>query len=418
MARENEELDPKKIVEDLNRGFEAFKEEHKKGAAADKEVLARIEKALSDAQAREQKFLARQDAEEKALNEKLERLEKAIGRGAVKPGEAEKQEAEQKAAYAKWLRRGVEGLSQTGEWKSIMESKALVPSDDTAGGYLAPIEYINEIIKAQVLYSPMRSLVRVRKTAQKAIWLPKRTSTSSATWTADAATRSESTNPGYGLMEVPVHEMTAEHYVSMSLLEDSAFDIEAELNQEFAEQFAVAEGAAVVSGNGVGKPWGFLDAGNTVIGGSYFKVSGSSAVIADANGVADGVIDAFHAIKSAYAANGKWLFNRKTLGAVRKLKDSQKRYIWEPSPAVGSPSLLLGAPYVEVPDMPDEGANAYPMAFGDWQRAYTLVDRIAMSVTRDPYTKASVGQVKFVARKRVGGHVTLAEAIELVKCST
>jgi HK97 family phage major capsid protein len=208
--------------------------------------------------------------------------------------------------------------------------------------------------------------------------------------------------------------MTAEHYVSFAELEDADFDIEAELREEFAEQFAVAEGTAVIRGTGVGKPFGIVDTSQAVTN----KVSGSAANIADANGQADGIIDAFHDLPSEYAQNARWLLNRKTLGAVRKLKDSQKRYIWEPSPIPGNPSMILGAPYTETPDMDDEGANKFPMAIGDWKRCYTLLDRVQLAVVRDELTKAGVGQVKFVARRRVGGKVVLANAARLLKCST
>jgi HK97 family phage major capsid protein len=110
--------------------------------------------------------------------------------------------------------------------------------------------------------------------------------------------------------------------------------------------------------------------------------------------------------------------NRFTLGAVRKLKDANDSYIWQPGLSAGVANTILGAPYVEVPDMPDVAAAAFPIAFGDWRRAYVIVDRIAMSVLRDPFTRGSQGQVKFLARRRVGGQVVLAEAVRKLKVGT
>ena len=97
------------------------------------------------------------------------------------------------------------------------------------------------------------------------------------------------------------------------------------------------------------------------------------------------------------------------------LKDADKNYIWRPGLAEGIPNTILGQPYLEMPDMPDEAANATPIAFGDFRRAYLLVDRMQMSMLRDPFTRATQGQVKFLARRRVGGQVVLAEAIRKLK---
>jgi HK97 family phage major capsid protein len=221
-------------------------------------------------------------------------------------------------------------------------------------------------------------------------------------------------------MKIPAHELYAEARISLANLEDSAFDLEAELSAEFAEQFGVAEGAAVASGNGVGKPLGFLDANaagpSTPID---FTVSGGASSIAGASGSeGDGLVNLFHAVKTAYASRGRWALNRASLGKVRLLKDTQGRYLWQPGLSESAPATILGAPYTECPDMPNEGSGTFPIAFGDWQRAYTLVDRVGMAITRDPFTVASSGQVKFTARRRVGGQVILGEALRLLKCST
>jgi HK97 family phage major capsid protein len=111
------------------------------------------------------------------------------------------------------------------------------------------------------------------------------------------------------------------------------------------------------------------------------------------------------------------VLNRTTLGSVRKLKDDNKQYIWMPGIATGVPNTILGAPYVEMPDMPSEGAGLYPIAFGDFSRAYTLIDRIAMEMLRDQYTQATAGNIRFIFRRRLGGAVVLPEAIRKLKCA-
>ena len=110
-----------------------------------------------------------------------------------------------------------------------------------------------------------------------------------------------------------------------------------------------------------------------------------------------------------------WALNRVTLGSVRKLKDADKNYVWMPGLANGVPNTILGAPYVECPDMPNEGADAFPIAFGDFRRGYLIVDRIGISVLRDPYSAKPY--VLFYTTKRVGGGVQDFEAIKLLKFS-
>jgi HK97 family phage major capsid protein len=398
------------LVEDINKSFLELKAETDKGRKADKEVLAKIEADLARADAENQKRITEAEKKAAAATAKTEALEALMGR--IKLGspaeEKAKTTAERKALQIQYFRTG-----RFDESKAL-ELKVLQKGDDTAGGYLTSPEFSSDIIKDVVLFSPMRGLVRVRTTSKGSIRLRKRTAVSSAAWVAELETRVESTNPAYGTSELTAHEMTAEHYVSFAELEDADFDIEAELREEFSEQFAVAEGTAIIRGTGVGKPYGIVDTSQAITA----KNSGAATAIADANGQCDGIIDTFHDLPSEFAQNARWLLNRKTLGAVRKLKDSQKRYLWEPSPAAGLPSTILGAAYTETPDMDDEGAGKFPMAVGDWRRAYTLLDRVQLAVVRDELTKASVGQVKFVARRRVGGKVVLANAARLLKCST
>lgn len=346
---------------------------------------------------------ARNKAEDeagKARQEQLDRIETKVNR----PGhsvDAEQAKAdERKAAMLEFCRVGTERMKP--ERKNV-----LTVSDDTGGGYLAPAEYVKEIIKAVVEFSPMRPLVRIMTTSSKSVQLPRRTGMFTAVWTGEIATRSETTGLAYGLEDCPVQEMTAEVYVSMANLEDSAFNLENEFNMEFAEQFGVAEGLAIVSGNGVKQPEGILTASgtNAINSGAATTVTG------------DGVIDLKYSLKTAYAKNASFILNRKTLRALRKLKDGEGNYLWMPGLAVGRPNSIDGDPYTECPDMPDPAASAKFMAYGDWKRAYTLVDRLAISIVRDPYTRASVGQIKFVARRRVGGQVVLAEAISVMSGS-
>lgn len=291
---------------------------------------------------------------------------------------------------------------------AAQEYKALSISNDTTGGYLAPAEYVREIIKTVTEISPARQLARVRTTGNKSILLPKRTGQFAALWTAENATRTETTGLTYGMLEIFTHELYAMIDISEQNLEDSAFNLSAEIAAEATEQFAVAEGAAFVSGTGIGKPEGFMT--NSSVASVN---SGSAAAI-----TADGLLTLKHTVKTAYTRNASWALNRTTLSSVRKLKDTTNQYIWQSGLAAGKPNTIDGDPYVEVPDMPSEGANTYPVAYGDFAKAYTLVDRIAMSMLRDPYTQATSGNIRFLFRRRLGGLTVLPEAIAKLKCST
>jgi HK97 family phage major capsid protein len=289
------------------------------------------------------------------------------------------------------------------------EAKALNVSSDTAGGYLAPTEYVREIIKGVTEMSPARALVRVRSTANKAIQIPKRTGQFAARRVGEVETKTETTGLAYGLEEMSLPEMYALIDISNQMLEDAAFDMESEIRMEAEEQFAVKEGAEVISGTGVGQCEGVLTNADV----SYTAQGEASDLT---NG--DALITLFHAIKTAYSRNATWGLNRLTLAKIRRIKESTGDYIWMPGLASGIPNTILGAPYVEMPDMPDVAANAFPVVFGDWRRAYTLADRISMEMLRDPYTQATGGNIRFIFRRRLGGQVVLAEAIRKLKIAT
>ncbi len=415
--------------EEFKRTNDAALAEIKSKGVADPvltEKLGKVEATLVSFEAANQKATAAAleakaalDEEKKhvdALEEKFNRLMLA---GASTP---ESKKAEIEAKHNLWARAvvgaatvGIPNLSPD-QQKALAEVqaeyKALSVGNDTTGGYLAPMELVREIIKGVTDISPARKLARVRSTSSKAIMIPKRTGQFAAQWVAEQGTKSETDGLRYGMWEIPTHELFALIDISNQNLEDSAWNMASEINSEAVEQFEVAEGAAFVSGNGVGKPQGFLDTG----AGLSENISGSAATIADVDGQANGLLTLKYALKTAYARNATWALNRTTLGSVRKLKDAEKNYIWMPGLG-GQPNTIDGDVYVEVPDMPSEGAGLYPIAYGDFKRGYTLVDRISMEMLRDPYTQATSGNVRFIFRRRLGGQVVLAEAIRKLKCA-
>ncbi|RWP06715.1 phage major capsid protein [Mesorhizobium sp.] len=365
-------------------------------------ALADLQKSIDDRlKAVETKTAANDNTK---LVDRLAAVETKLNRPAIIKGENDNEVTPERKAFKSFLKYGPERMP--GE-----EAKALVVSDDTRGGYLAPAEFQAEVIKNIVLISPVRQAARVGSTASGSVILPKRTGTPTAVWVGETETRT-GTESAYGQVEIPVWESAAYVDVSLQLLEDAAVDVESEVAMDLAEEFARLEGVAFVSGDGFKKPTGFMtDAGIP------FTVSGSAAVIADADGQANGLIDLMYALKPAYRANGVWMANGTTIAAIRKMKDGDKNYVWQPSIQAGEPATILGRPIIETPDMPDIAAGTFPIAFGDFNKAYRVYDRVGMSILRDPYSLATTGKVRFHARRRVGGGVTQSEALRKLKVS-
>ena len=397
----------KSVIDNLASTFEDFKVENtnrlkeiEEKGSADPLLEEKVDKMADDI-SKMAETKQKMELQEKALEEanaKLENLETVISR----PDTVEAKDVDvQMKAFGTWLRKGE--IDPT-------EKKALYESDDTLGGFYAPAEYVADLIKGVTEISPIRSIARVRTTSNRGIEIPKRTGQFSASWVAEEGTRSETTGYTTGLMQIDAHELYALVDISQAMLEDSAFDLESEMSTEFGEQFAKAEGTAFVSGTGVGRPQGFTDSG----AGVSSTNSGSGTAL-----TANGLLDLMYDIKSDYMNNATFVMNRGTFGAVLKLEDTegQKIFVNNMSYVGGAPATILGKPYILAEDMADVSGSAKPIAYGDFSRAYTIVDRVNLSVMRDPYSQATSGNIRYVARRRVGGAVVLAEAIRLQNIS-
>lgn len=397
--------DIKSAISDMNSAFEEFKKSYdqklenvEKGIAdplLDEKIVA-IE-AKMDSLEEVNQAITLQKSRQEQQKEQMDRIETMLRRPAS--GLETNQIDASIKAWDTFMRKGKEGMDE-------MELKALTVGTDATAGNLAPAEYVNELIKVITEISPVRSVARIRQTSNKEIEVPSKTATFAAAWTAETGTRSETTGYTTSLNTIPTHELYALVDISSALLEDSVFDLEAEMNTEFAEQFAKAEGNAFIAGNGTNKPTGITN-GTTVA---------STAAAAVAAIATDDLMDLVHDLKSEYARSASFMLNRSTLGAIRKLKDTAGQYIFQTgfSGQSGLPNTILGHPYVEAPDVADIGASAKSVIFGDFRRGYMIVDRVALSVLRDPYSQASSGNVRYIARRRVGGEVVLAEAMRVL----
>ncbi len=387
----------------------------------------------SELKERMDKFNAKFDALELAINGRMNQIdaiaafkaevetrigqmEADMGRKALfaAPGqidEAAKQAITAKRfAFEKVLRKGIlpNSLNYTDELTPD-EKKSLTVANNPQAGYLAPKEYVMEILADVVEWSPLRQYVRIRTTGRQGIEIPRRTQATAASWVQEIGTRSETQNPAFTMETIPTHELYAMVQVSQQELEDSLFDLQQFLREEFAEQFGVTEGAAIAVGNGVGKPEGFMSAS-----GVGEVVSGHATEV-----TADGLLDTYHELKEAYLLNATWAMNRSTLREIRKLKDANGNYLWAPGiKTEARPAQLLDRPYVTCPDFAAIGAGTFPVLFGDLRRAFLLVDRLEMTTLVDSITSKRTGMVEISARKRVGGQVVITDAIKKLKIST
>lgn len=355
-----------------------------------------VEKAISDLTATFETRMGEVKTELKAAKDRADALEVKLDR----PGAHERKDGEptiERKAFVGFVRHGVERMQAD-------EVKALRVADDTKGGFLAPGEFSTELLKEIVQFSPVRSAARVGSMSVGSIKIPRRTGRITAQWVDEIEERSR-TEPAYGMTALEAHEMSCYVDVSNQLLEDSAINIEAELSFDFAEEFGRLEGTAFVNGDGVKKPLGIMSDPTvpTVPSGQANAVTG------------DALIDLFYALPPAYRNSGAWMMNSTTIASLRKFKDGQGNYLWQPGLQGGQPATILGRPIVEAIDMPDIAAGATPILYGDIAAAYRIYDRVGLSVLRNPYTLDVYGQTRFTARRRVAGSVVRPEAIRKLR---
>lgn len=277
---------------------------------------------------------------------------------------------------------------------------------DADGGYLVPDEFERDIVMQLEEENVVRSLAKVI-TTQHERKIPVANGHSVAQWTAENAAYTES-NPTFGQKQLDAFKLTDLCRVSVELLQDSAFDIEEYLMKEFARAFGIAEEEAFCVGTGTNQPTGIFTANGGTVG-----VTATSATAI----TADELISLVYALKSPYRRNAKFLLNDATVSAIRKLKDQNGAYLWQPSIQAGQPDRLLGYELYTSPYVPVVAAGALAVAFGDFKN-YWIGDRAGRTVQRLNELYATNGQIGYVATERVDGKVILPEGIQLLQMKT
>jgi HK97 family phage major capsid protein len=432
MPKDNLDLEAvTQAVEEVKSGFEQFKEaaEQREAELLKKgdvdplieEKLKRINEDLDEKQATIDKLYAatrrksitldgKQISEEELDAKALQWAQIAAKRRDQRVDQfSHEDQLAYKKALNSYLRKGDQLLSPD-------EAKALSVGSDPDGGYVVDPDTSGRMIRKIFETSPVRQYASVQVISTDALEGLRDLDETSFGWVGETSSRTETTTPQLDKWRIPVHEMYAEPRATQKLVDDAAIDMEAWLADKVADKFARAENTAFVNGTGVDQPRGFLTypAGTTNPGQVVQKTTGVNGDFATDPDGADALITMIHTLKAQYRANGVFAMNRTTLGAVRLLKDSQGRMLWQPSIAAGMPSTLLGYPVASFEDMPDYTVtNATAIAFADFAEFYQIVDRLGVRTLRDPYTAKPY--IKYYSTKRVGGDVANFEAGVLLK---
>jgi len=393
--------DLKTAQADFASTFAAFKD-------ANDQRLAEIEKKASADILLDDK-VARLNAALDSQSKQIENLSVSLSQ----PSYTASVNTEAKSAWSSFIRNGDASALTSLEGKSLTAS-------DAEGGYIAPIETESRIDGVLRESSPMRGLATVRSIGTSIFKKPVSTSGAASGWAGEVDTRIETDAPQLELLDFPTGELYAMPAATQALLDDGLADVDQWLADEVRDVFAAQETAAFVNGDGINKPRGFLSYAQAENGSQAWGEIGTVSTGVDggfdADAPVDAILDLIYAPKSRYRAGGSFVMNRRTVNDVRKFKDADGNYIWQPSAKAGQPSTLLGYPLVEMEDMPDVGVSSAAMAFGDFRRGYLIVDRQGIRVLRDPYSAKPY--VLFYTTKRVGGGVQDFDAIKVLKTST
>lgn len=434
---------------EIKAAMESYFKVANESIAKNEQAIAGVAKKFDDVVTREeQKKLDDAMAQLKDdVNKAVAELKRA-GNGEEKAS-AQEQLAAVRALEAKAYDKFYRAKSNREAENALFEMKAFIESDEEFKGLAAELgieqktlstvvagdggfgvrpEFADEIDEILLETSPMRQIADVRQIGtRELISLVDRKGATMA-WVGELDSRPVTSTPTLSQMHFTAHEAYAYPEITLAMAEDATFDVEAWLADAVTEAFTIGENTAFVSGNGNGKPQGFLDAAitkvaaasynaNTNWGSLAYHFTGVSGGFAAAPNGADKLIDIVYDLKPAYRVGANWVAARRTIGEARKLKDSNGKYLIDDKiTQSGLVPFLLGYPTVEFEDMPAIAANSYSMAFGNFQKGYQIVDRVEQEVRRDEIT--SPGRIRFHWRKRVGGGIKHYDAIKLLKFGT
>jgi len=286
----------------------------------------------------------------------------------------------------------------------LLVQNALQIGEDSEGGYLCPDEYERTLVKALEEENRLRSLCTIIRTESGDRKIPIVASHGTASWVDEEGVIPESDDV-FGQISLGAHKLATMIKVSDELLQDSVFDIESYIAAEFARRIGAAEEDAFINGDGSGKPYGLLHATNG---------AGIGITTAGATFTSDEILDLIHSVKAGYRKNAKFLLNDSSIKALRKLKDGNGQYMWQPGLKEGQPDRLLSHELITSAYMPEIGAGAKPILFGDF-KSYWIADRQGRTFQRLNELYAATGQVGFRATQRVDGRLVQTEGLKCLQ---
>lgn len=401
------------ILNELKSTFEQFK-------AAREDEIKGINAKFADVVTTEKVDRINKDIE--ALNKAVNDANQLIAAAAVGGAGGISHDpdvVEHATAFNKWFRKGVDnGLSD-------LEVKAkLTTQSDPDGGYMVPSETEATIDRILGTVSAIRGLARVVQISTSEYKKLVNVGGATSGWVGEEDDRQETATPKLREIIINTGEIYAQPGATQTTLDDARIDMAAWLGEEISIEFAEQESRAFVAGNGKKKPRGILSydmvANDSWAWGKlgYVASGDATAFLATSQtfNPTDVLIDLYYALKAGYRQNGSFLMSDKVMATVRKWKDADGNYIWNPPTAAGEVATVLQKPVYTDDNMPAVAANALPIAFGDFRRAYMIADRIGIRVLRDPFT--SKPNVLFYTTKRVGGGIVNFEALKLLKIAT
>lgn len=431
-----EEPTVKSIGEAIEKIGTAFEEYKKTNDARIEAVKSGNSTADLDAK------LAKMDAHIDSLGDiktKLEKIETKLARpGSFGNGNSDgesKESVEYRHAFIDWMRAPSD---QERQQKATAAAKALearnradrletrstqvITSTAAAGGYALPEQIERQISRLTVDISPIRQIATVRTCGTSDYKELIDIGGAAFEWLAEGDTRNQTNTPDLAEIAPTFGVASAKPQATEESLDDLFFNIEDWLITSAAEAIAAGEGAAFVAGNGTKKPTGILGGPAPASTADSSRAFGTLQYIAGGQAAAmpttpDTFYDMVYALRARYRRNANWVTSKLVLASMRKYKEATTNaYMWQPGLAAGQPDLFAGYPVIEAEDMPAVGANAFPVAFGDFREGYLIADRVGMRITRDEIT--APGFVKFYVRKRVGGKLRNTQAIKLLKIAT
>lgn len=401
----------KKTIETLGKSFEDFKAEN------DKQIQDLAKKGTVDPLlAQNVERINAEITDLKKLKADLEALETKVARFEFSGGgvsETDKVKAEHAKAFEAYFRKG--GDERFSAVRDLQVKAGLSTLSDPDGGYIvAPPEFDKEIDRVAGTISIMRNLATVRTIGVNEYKKIVNQGGTGSGWVAEKESRSETNTTTLAQIAINMKEVYAEPGCTQMALDDTQMDLASWLADEVSVEFDEQEGGAFVTGDGVAKPHGI--AGYTMVANASYafgKVGYVTSGHATLLNNADKLVSLQHALKSKYRNGATFLMNDTTCEKIRVLKDGDGNYLWRPGLIEGAADTLLGKPVAYDDNVADIGANAYPLFFGNFKRAYLILDRMGIRVLRDPYT--SKGNVLFYTTKRVGGGIVMFEALKAMK---